>query len=146
MFLNDVVGNDVTIDIDIYVTDWIQHGGYQATLRRLEDLAKFIKELKAFYRESSSKNIHIRIQTKEKLTLLDSLLIRAYFGDDETRLMADMCRYFRSGKIDDLGKFASGDLLEIGRCFDEKWKNGKKGKAGHWIPIQESIYPGMMNP
>jgi hypothetical protein len=135
MFHNAEIGKFVTIDIDIFVDDWIALGGYKAAVRRLQDLEKIIPRVKAFYRESSSKNVHILIESEKPLTLIDSLLIRAYFGDDQVRLRADMMRYFKSGKVDELGQYASGDLLQVGRCFDQKWKDGKFGQAGHWIPI-----------
>ena len=134
-FRNNLVGKYVTVDIDIFVEDWLARGGYQAAYRRLQGLQKFFPGAKACYRESSSRNLHIIVKTVQALSLLDSLMIRAEFGDDMTRLCADFLRYYRSGNIDEYGRYVSGDLLQIGRCFDEKMKNGKIGRVGNWIPI-----------
>lgn len=75
-------------------------------------------------RPSSNGNVHLRLTMAADIGLLDSLCIRAYLGDDEKRISADLRRYFyerNEGKT--------------GRLFDEKYEADKLRVSGAWRPL-----------
>lgn len=136
LFDNRSVGSQVTIDLDVFFTNYIRPIdqvpndervglNINATRDRLKLLEKKLgTNIEAKYRRSSSGNVHVRLYFPGEVSVLDAFMIRAWMFDDQTRLALDMARYLKSN-----------DLNEMNRCFDEKGKiNGAK-KAGAWIPI-----------
>jgi hypothetical protein len=122
---NPFIGTEITIDIDRFCDEWLIRGGYAAALTRIEDIKRMIDpQVTAYYRESSGQHIHLKIVFSRPITMLDSLVIRAYFADDLSRLTCDMIRYltFR-------------DIRMMGRCFDQKGIAGKVASAGRWIEL-----------
>ena len=119
-FFGDVeIGDTITLDIDIFVEDWLSLEK-EKFLKRVQDIEdRFQVILGAWYRESSNRNIHIKIQFDKSLSMLECLLFRAWFDDDQTLLYIDMKRYFATmdkdnrfmrrfdckGKINDQGEF-----------------------------------------
>jgi hypothetical protein len=75
-----------------------------------------------WFRRSSGGNIHIKLMGKTDISLLDSLCIRAYLGDDPKRIVCDLERFYKSRLVS-----------KTGRCFDEKYMNGILFTAGGWI-------------
>jgi hypothetical protein len=136
LFENRSVGNQVTVDLDVFFWNYIRFLedipederiglNINATRERLRVLEMKLKiNIRAMYRRSSSGNVHVRLFFPQEVSVLDAFMIRAWMFDDQTRLALDMARYLKSN-----------DLNEMNRCFDEKGTvNGTK-KAGEWIPI-----------
>jgi hypothetical protein len=120
-FFGDVeIGDTITLDIDIFVEDWLLLEK-EKFLKRVQDIeAQFdCLMIQAHYRESSNRNIHIKIEFNKPLSMLECLLFRAWFDDDQALLYIDMKRYFATmdkdnrfmrrfdckGKINDQGEF-----------------------------------------
>jgi hypothetical protein len=138
LFDNRSVGSQVTIDLDVFFTNYIRSPDQVPPDERIginlfttRDRIKILEKrvgmrIEAKYRRSSSGNVHVRLFFPCEVTVLDAFMIRAWMFDDQTRLALDMARYLKSN-----------DLNEMNRCFDEKGDiNGSK-KAGPWIPIDE---------
>lgn len=129
LFENIITTNHVTIDIDMYIGDW-EDTQKETALKKITELERrFNIKVNAFYRHSSSDNVHILLVFPFDLAMLDVFIIRSYFKDDPVRLILDMHRYYRTGDVD-----------KMNRCFDEKIHitSGVK-RAGEWIPIKEKI-------
>jgi hypothetical protein len=131
LFENIVIGNEITLDIDLFVDDWInlEEENFLNKLGEFEN--RFDVRTTAYYRESSHKNVHIRIVFKRDLYMLDVILLRAWFDDDRTLLIIDMKRYFKS--MDAVNRFM--------RRFDCKGKINDAGEyeinhAGPWIVLR----------
>lgn len=82
-------------------------------------------------RHSSSGNTHFRIDVDSDY--LNNLLVRAYLGDDFSRLRADCWRLFFKGGFNRLFdvKFKDGVKLEAG-----KWRKFTDGSALEFKPVQ----------
>jgi hypothetical protein len=131
LFFEDVtIGNVITLDIDIFVDDWLLLEK-ERFLHRLEDLeVRFKTKVQAWYRNSSNNNVHIKIEFEGPLSMLECLLFRAWFDDDQTLLFIDMKRYFKT--MDKVNRFM--------RRFDCKGKINDAGEyeithAGTWIRV-----------
>ena len=130
-FFGDVqVGDTITLDIDIYVDDWLllAREGFLKRIYEIEDRFKVVA--RAWYRNSSHNNVHIKIQFDKPLSMLECLLFRAWFDDDQTLLFIDMKRYFKT--MDKDNRFM--------RRFDCKGKINDQGEyeithAGPWIDL-----------
>lgn len=130
-YFEDVkVGSTITLDIDIYVDDWLllAREGFIKRVRDIEDRFKVV--VKAWYRNSSHNNVHIKLQFDKPLSMLECLLFRAWFDDDQTLLFIDMKRYFKT--MDKDNRFM--------RRFDCKGKINDQGEyeithAGPWIDL-----------
>jgi hypothetical protein len=138
LFENCSVGNQVTIDLDVFIGYFLwqqgeepEEGKLGITIYVIRDrLVRLEKKLNitipAMYRRSSNGNVHVRLFFPEDVSVLDAFMARAWLFDDQTRLSKDLARYL-----------ITDDLNEMNRCFDEKGDiNGSK-KAGPWIPIDE---------
>lgn len=112
---------EIYVDIDIFFLDFMQGTG-AATAR--EKIKHVPWVLAAHVRPSSSGNVHIRLKMAADVCLLDALCIRAYLDDDPQRITADLRRYFHTRNE---GK--------TGRCFDEKYYEGRLHVAGKWEPL-----------
>lgn len=130
-FFEDVlIGNTITLDIDIFVDDWLLLEK-ERFIHRLEDLeVRFKTSVQAWYRNSSNNNVHIKIEFDKPLSMLECLLFRAWFDDDQTLLFIDMKRYFKT--MDKVNRFM--------RRFDCKGKINDAGEyeithAGTWIRV-----------
>lgn len=130
-FFGDVqIGNVITLDIDIFVDDWILLER-ERFLNRVMDIEKRFKtKVRAWYRTSSHNNVHIKIEFNQPLSMLECLLFRAWFDDDQTLLFIDMKRYFKT--MDQENRFM--------RRFDCKGKINDQGEyeiahAGPWITL-----------
>lgn len=130
-FFHDVqIGNEITLDIDIFVADWIRLEKEKFLKRMFEVEERFKTSVKAWYRNSSNNNVHIKMHFGRPLSMLECLLFRAWFDDDQTLLFIDLKRYFKT--MDNENRFM--------RRFDCKGKINDKGqyeitKAGPWIPL-----------
>ena len=130
-YFDDVtVGPEITLDIDLYVEDWLllARPGFMEKLHDLE--TRFGIPIRAWYRESSHRNVHIKMLFPDALSMLECLLFRAWFDDDRTLLFIDMKRYFKT--MDAQNKFM--------RRFDCKGKINGAGefeitRAGEWIQL-----------
>jgi len=130
-FFEDVlIGNMITLDIDIFVDDWLLLER-ERFLKRIEDLEdRFKTKVQAWYRNSSNNNVHVKIEFDKPLSMLECLLFRAWFDDDQTLLFIDMKRYFKT--MDKVNRFM--------RRFDCKGKINDAGEyeithAGSWIRV-----------
>ena len=130
-FFEDVlIGNTITLDIDIFVDDWLLLER-ERFLKRIEDLEdRFKTKVQAWYRNSSNNNVHVKIEFDKPLSMLECLLFRAWFDDDQTLLFIDMKRYFKT--MDKVNRFM--------RRFDCKGKINDAGEyeithAGSWIRV-----------
>jgi len=130
-FFEDVlIGNTITLDIDIFVDDWLLLEK-ERFLKRIEDLEdRFKTKVQAWYRNSSNNNVHVKIEFDKPLSMLECLLFRAWFDDDQTLLFIDMKRYFKT--MDKVNRFM--------RRFDCKGKINDAGEyeithAGSWIRV-----------
>lgn len=107
--------NEITVDVDVpyrlYLLD---------SARVLIDHIPWV--FARFIRKSSNGNVHLKIYFRSDISLFDSLLIRAYLGDDPKRLACDLRRFYLT-------------RLEVktGRCFDEKYQDGELHTAGPWV-------------
>jgi len=130
-FFGDVeIGDTITLDIDIFVEDWLLLEKEKFIKRVGEIEVLFNVEICAAYRESSNRNIHIKIRFSKSLSMLECLLFRAWFDDDQALLYIDMKRYFAT--MDKDNRFM--------RRFDCKGKINDQGEfeithAGPWIRI-----------
>lgn len=128
-FFGDVeIGDTITLDIDIFVEDWLllEKDRFIKKVRDIEDL--FNTPIGVKYRESSNRNIHIMIHFTKSLSMLECLLFRAWFDDDQALLYIDMKRYFAT--MDKDNRFM--------RRFDCKGKINDQGEfeishAGPWV-------------
>jgi hypothetical protein len=127
LFENIVIGKEITLDIDLFVDDWInlEKDNFINKLKDFEQ--RFETNTVSHYRESSHKNVHIKIEFNRDLCMLDVILLRAWFDDDRTLLIIDMKRYFKS--MDAVNRFM--------RRFDCKGKINDSGEyeinhAGPW--------------
>jgi hypothetical protein len=131
LFENIVIGKEITLDIDLFVEDWINLEE-ENFLNKLGDFEnRFEIRTTVYYRESSHKNVHIKIEFPNDLSMLDVLLLRAWFDDDRTLLIIDMKRYFKS--MDAVNRFM--------RRFDCKGKINDSGEyeinhAGPWMVLR----------
>ena len=135
ILLNLEVGKYVCIDWDIFFKDFEQ-GAIPYTASLLRFARKRLKQLNhdqdipftAYYQRSASDNVHLKLKFDIPLTILDAFLIRAWMGDDRTRLQLDAARYFRNGS-----------LHEMNQCFDHKIKHDGQQfvvrAAGKWIRL-----------
>lgn len=128
LFENVIIGQEITLDIDIFVDDWIelQQESFLNKLKGVED--RLDVHTRILFRESSHKNVHIKIEFNRDLTMLDVLLLRAWFDDDQTLLFIDMKRYFKT--MDGVNRFM--------RRFDCKGQIKDNGEyeinhAGPWV-------------
>jgi hypothetical protein len=130
------MGKCVCIDWDLYFTDFLK-----MAMKHTQVLVETVQErtgmkARVFYQESASGNVHIALKFPKSVTVLDGFLIRAWMGDDETRLRLDLARYFKSGS-----------LYEMNRCFQNKIKvkggQASLQNAGPWIPLEEIVLPGI---
>ena len=80
---------------------------------------------KAWIRRSASGNVHIKIESDREFTLFESFCIRAYLGDDSSRISHDLSRLYQFS-----------DLGMIGRLFDEKMTDRLLKKAGDWEVLE----------
>lgn len=134
-YFEDVtIGQEITLDIDLFVDDWLllAKEGFLEKIRDIED--KFQIPVEVHYRESSHRNVHIKLKFPRSLSMFEVLLFRAWLDDDQTLLYLDMKRYFKlmdaehhfmrrfdcKGKINDSGEFeitraGPWTLLEIKR-------------------------------
>lgn len=130
-YFDDVtVGEEITLDIDLYVEDWLllARPGFMDKLHELE--IRFNIPIRAWYRKSSHDNVHIKMKFPYPLSMLECLLFRAWFDDDRNLLYIDMKRYFKT--MDSQNKFM--------RRFDCKGKILDNGdfeikQAGAWIQL-----------
>jgi hypothetical protein len=129
-FENVIIGKEITLDIDIFVEDWLelQKDTFLHKIEGLED--RFCTQVKVFYRESSHRNVHIKIEFAWDLTMLEVLLFRAWFDDDQTLLFIDMKRYYKT--MEGINRFM--------RRFDCKGKINDQGEfeishAGPWVAL-----------
>jgi hypothetical protein len=138
LFENCSVGNQVTIDLDVFIEYFLwkqgeepEEGKLGITIYVIRDrLIRLEKRLNISiptkYRRSSNGHVHVRLFFPMEISVLDAFMARAWLFDDQTRLSKDLARYL-----------ITNDLNEMNRCFDEKGTiNGAK-KAGAWIPIDE---------
>jgi len=118
-FENITIGDEITLDIDLFVEDWLllAKKGFIEKIHDIED--KFQLPVMVHYRESSHRNVHIKLKFPKALTMFEVLLFRAWLDDDQTLLYLDMKRYFKlmdaehhfmrrfdcKGKINDQGEF-----------------------------------------
>jgi hypothetical protein len=91
---------------------------------------RFGISVRAWYRASSHKNVHIKMEFNNSLSMLECLLIRAWFDDDRNLLYIDMKRYFKTMDVEN----------RFMRRFDCKGKINDKGEyeinhAGPWIEL-----------
>jgi hypothetical protein len=130
-YFDDVtIGEEITLDIDLFVEDWLllARPGFMAKLHDIEE--RFHIPVRAWYRESSHRNVHIKMKFPYPVSMLEALLFRAWFDDDKTLLFIDMKRYFKT--MDAENKFM--------RRFDCKGKINDAGEfeifhAGEWIQL-----------
>lgn len=129
LFPNPHIGKCVCIDWDLYCRDFVD-----IAIPYAISLIQFVSdrtglEIKAYYQESASGNVHVALKFNQNITALDAFLIRAWMGDDETRLRLDLARYMKSGS-----------LHEMNRCFQDKIriKDGQANltSAGPWIRLE----------
>lgn len=73
-----------------------------------------------WYRCSAGGRVHVKIRSKTEPYGPEALLVRVYLDDDHARVDMDITRYSKGETIN--------------RLFDTKYKNGKIGHAGPWIP------------
>lgn len=127
-FENIVIGKEITLDIDLFINDWLELEK-ETFLNKIETLEdRFATKVRVFYRESSNKNVHIKIEFNYDLTMLEVLLFRAWFDDDRSLLYIDMKRYYKT--MDGVNRFM--------RRFDCKGKINDQGDfeithAGPWV-------------
>jgi len=74
---------------------------------------------RGWYRRWAGGRVHIRLEAPE-IPVPCALLLRVYLDDDHARVDMDITRWSKGETIN--------------RLFDTKYKNGKIGHAGPWIP------------
>lgn len=130
-FENILIGDEITLDIDIFVEDWLLLAK-DAFIGKICDIEeKFNIPLVVYYRESCHRNVHIKLKFPAPLSMFEVLLFRAWLDDDQTLLYLDMKRYF---KLMD----AEHHFM---RRFDCKGTINDKGqmeitKAGPWRALE----------
>jgi hypothetical protein len=72
-----------------------------------------------YYRRSAGGRVHVRI-SGVPVGFYEHILTRVYLDDDHARVDMDITRWSKGETIN--------------RLFDTKFKNGKIGHAGPWIP------------
>ena len=72
------------------------------------------------YRRSAGGRTHIWVYSVAKVPTLESLLLRVYLDDDHARVDMDVTRWSKGESVN--------------RIFDTKYKDGKTGHAGPWVP------------
>lgn len=94
-FENIVIGDEITLDIDIFVDDWLllAKDGFIDKIMNIEE--KFQVRIEVMYRESCHRNVHIKLKFPQVLNMFEVLLFRAWLDDDQTLLYLDMKRYFK---------------------------------------------------
>jgi hypothetical protein len=134
---NLYIGKCLCIDWDLYFDDFLKIAlnHTRVLIQTVEEKTR--RKTEAFYQESASGNVHIALKFEHPVTVLDAFMIRAWLGDDETRLRLDLARYFKTGS-----------LHEMNRCFQDKIKikNGQATlkSAGPWIRFDIEIeLPGI---
>jgi hypothetical protein len=138
IFQNRPIGKEITIDIDSFFWYFVRPKEEEpegekppitlyAIRERLERMVKIkgIPPVMAYYRRSSNDHAHVKLAFKEKITVLDAFMIRAWMFDDQTRLSLDLSRYLMTDS-----------LHEMNRCFDEKATMDGVKQAGPWIPLK----------
>ena len=108
----------ITVDIDEPYSEWTREN-----LPRMRKTIYRVPGVKsAFIRKSSGGNVHIRVHLDREISMFESFLLRAHFGDDAARLACDLDRFYRTGKLEDTG-----------RTFDQKYTRGTIRYAGKWL-------------
>jgi hypothetical protein len=133
---NKFIGRCVCVDWDLYFNDFLNTAmDYTRILvKKVEERTG--REIESFYQESANGNVHVALRFNQSVTVLDAFLIRAWMGDDETRLRLDLARYFKTGS-----------LHEMNRCFQSKIKlkggQASLSSAGPWIRLDQKELPGI---
>jgi len=112
----------IFIDIDTPYQEFVNSKDYDRLIERVSWITNYEA---GYIRSSASGRVHVKLVFGYEFTYdfaLLSFCIRAYLGDDAMRIRADLDRLYRSR-----------DLAKQGRCFWEKYRDGKLMRAGEWV-------------
>jgi hypothetical protein len=137
LFKNPAVGNTVTVDLDVWIENFLREREDVPKTERPGITIGFLREqiimieaainepITAHYRRSSKGHIHVLLTFPHDITVFDAFLLRSCLWDDLTRHALDE------------GRFALwGNLNELNKCFDQKvGKGGQVFTTGPWISL-----------
>jgi len=118
--------DEIFLDIDVDYEEFIKNH-FDELQRQIDVVEKQYNITTKAIRKSSSGRVHIALVIPGRKDLdivnqFDLMSIRAFLGDDEARILADLRRYF-----------ISRDYGHVNRIFDHKFKKGKAWTAGPWV-------------
>lgn len=119
--LRDIEDIDyITLDYDVKYSDFFETERYKLVKKFANEHPLVSKPV--WIRQSSGGKVHIRINLKEPISMLEHMVLRAVLKDDRARLMMDLTRLFFNGEINIL--------------FDKKYSRGKIRLASNWMELK----------
>ena len=112
---------EIYVDIDVKFDRFPELKIYQLIKENIPIIRERFGEFQVWMRRSSSGNVHIRLDFKRDLTVLEHFQVRSLMHDDIYRIGIDLRRLTLQGEN------------EINRIFDMKARNGKIYRASPWL-------------
>lgn len=123
--MNGEIISKIYLDIDVEYWHFTRGNQYIDLLDKLRHVFGLgDARAKVWIRISANGRVHLKIEMQEAITVFHSLMYRAWFGDDASRLAHDLARYYEYA-----------DVGNIGRIFDEKLVGSDVKKAGPWETV-----------
>jgi hypothetical protein len=114
----------INLDIDLEFHSYTRSYDFDDLRAKIREVFP-VADKKVWVRKSANGNTHIRIESSCEFSLFETFLIRAYLGDDSSRISHDLARYWQFR-----------DIGLIGRLFDEKLIKGSVVRAGDWEVLE----------
>lgn len=113
------------LDWDVGYKDWLKRRSTgrvrsEPAMRKVLESFGEVRHIVVSYRRSSSGRVHVSLHYCGELVFDYSLLLRFLLWDDPARIRHDWFRHLKGESTN--------------RLFDAKWKAGKLGRAGPWVP------------